>query len=715
MSLNSDLRGDVIECIVDCPLMVGFENHGDKTPNLASRIFARFDMVETGIIQGVDQEKWLDMIKKMVELRQGGQLIDIWKEIYKSVNTDQRYQYGRIIKDLIAQLSSVCILDVEKLSGKGQVFANFDNVVDAAQRRWTKFKRAVADNRPWLANKAERDFNLILRDYAGQHKAIIQRCWGDEFLEELLKDKDLRNRYMTIRTQFNKVRDDAMNKAQGLAKMHTAMKSMHENKDKEMLNQFTTLEFEVAETLEELVTAFKVIIKHPNITNDQRCNYVWEVLEKSPARMKILSRLMTTNFSLEGAKSEPIAADFSDIKNLQRKVANWTLERVRKGDIDTHFDITPKPEFSEKFSTLELDPKYFIQQHIKNVNGYLALIDQQLQAHLQEGTMDCLPDFTHSLPDFILRVIGNSGHQKDLCKALFPWITDWGTSPEKRTELIRQAVKDFCSYKFKEKEHASLYKHADRDQVIQPWDKNHASWYGGKSEEKEKEMTPKEDFIKTIFADVLKSSEFGAIAKYEQQSPENKEAVDKLIDALYENFVKPTMSKINETETNGNGKPREAGQKLNLQYNRPAFEPVIGYPVNYADVYLGQPSTETRQIQLPSGQVVTIQGAKGDPMLDQLAGIFTSKIPVTPVSDVKHVIDFTAFNLYHRVVYKEDLEQVEVQISLVGSGNALKTIFTCRAINLDQALNVYKCYKEVLIQTCNIDQALVALHRHFNG
>lgn len=706
MSLNHDLRADVIECIVDCPLMVGFENHGDRSPNLASRIFARFDMVETGIIQGVDQEQWLDMIKKMVDLRQGGQLIDIWKEIYRSVNTDQRYQYGRIIKDLIAQLSSVCILDVEKLSGKGQVFASFDNVVDAAQRRWTKFKRAVADNRPWLANKAERDFNLILRDYAGQHKAIIQRCWGDEFLEELLKDKDLRSRYMTVRTQFNKVRDDAMNKAQGTAKMLSTMKAMHSNKDKEMLNQFTTLEFEVAENLEQLITVFKVIIKHPNITNDQRCNYVWEVLEKSPARMEILNRLMTTNFSLNGAESEPIATDFSDIKNLQRKVANWTLERVRKGDIDGYFDITPKPEFAEKFSTLEHDPKFVISAFINDLDDELKLINKQLNAYLKEGAI-------HLLPNFILRVIGNSKHQKDLCLTLFPWIIDWGKTPAERTEVILQAVKDFCEYKLKEKEHASLYKHADRDQVIQPWDKNHASWYGGKSEEKEKEMAPKEDFLKTIFADVLKSGEFGTIVKYDQQSEEHKEAVDKLIDALYENFVKPTVAKINEAETNGNGKPREAGQKLNLQYNRPAFEPVIGYPVDYAEVYLGRPSTETRQIQLPSGQLVTIQGTKGDPMLDQLAGIFTSNIPSKPVSDVKHAIEFTAFNLKHRVVYNEDREQVEVQFSLAPQGSVLKTIFTCRAINLDQALNVYKCYKEVLIQTSNMNQAIAALQHHF--
>lgn len=716
LNANNDLRMDVIECIVDCPLMVGFENYGDRTPNLATRILANFDMVETGIIQGVDQEKWIDMIKKMVELRQGGQLIDIWKEIYRSVDVNQKYQYGRVIKDLIAQLSSVCILDVEKISGKGQVFANFDNVVDAAQRRWTKFKRAIADSRPWLANKAERDFNLILRDYAGQHKAIIQRCWGDEFLEELLKDKDLRSRYMTIKTQFNRVRDDAMNKAQGLAKMHTTMKAMHGNKDKEMLNQFTTLEFEVAETLEQLVTALKVIVKHPNITNDQRCTYVWEVIESSPVRMEILNHLRLTSFSLDGAKSEPIGGDFANIKNLQRKVANWTLERVRKGDIDTHFDIAPAPEFSEKFSTLELDPKYFIQQHIKNVNGYLALIDQQLQAHLQEGTADCLPDFTHSLPDFILRVIGNCNCQEELCNALFPWVINWGSSPEERTETIRKAVEHFCSYKFKEKEHASLYKHADRDQVIQPWDKNHASWYGGKSEEKEKEMTPKEDFLKTIFTDVLKSNEFGVIAKYEQQSPENKEAVDKLIDALYENFVKPTMSKINETEAGNLGKP------CNNTLYQPAPEPhahtpnyVVGYPVNYTDVYLGRPAPETRQIQLPSGQLVTIQGSKGDPMLDQLAGIFTANLPPKRVSDVKHVIEFIAFDLCHQVVYKEDLEQVEVRISLVPRGSVLKTIFTTRAINLDQALHVYKCYKETLVQTCNVNQAIAALQHHFSG
>lgn len=624
---NSDLRMDVIEIIVDCPLMVGFENYGDKTPNLATRILANFDMVETGIIQGVDQEKWIDMIKKMVELRQGGQLIDIWKEIYRSVDVNQKYQYGRVIKDLIAQLSSVCILDVEKISGKGQVFANFDNVVDAAQRRWTKFKRAVADSRPWLANKAERDFNLILRDYAGQHKAIIQRCWGDEFLEELLKDKDLRSRYMTIKTQFNQVRDDAMNKAQGLAKMHTTMKAMHGNKDKEMLNQFTTLEFEVAETLEQLVTVLKVIVKHPNITNDQRCTYVWEVIEKSPVRMEILNHLSLTSFSLDGAKSEPIGGDFANIKNLQRKVANWTLERVRKGDIDTHFDTTPIPEFGEKLPSLEHDAK---------------------------------------------------------------------------------------------KEAGSLYNHADRDQVIQPWDKNHASWYGGKPEEKEKEMTPKEDFLKTIFADVLKSNEFGAIAKYEQQSPENKEAVDKLIDALYENFVKPTMSKINETEAGNLGKP------CNNAAYQPAPEPhahtpnyVVGYPMyrqpQPANACLGQRPMETRQIQLPSGQVVTIQGVKNDPMLDQLVGIFTSNIPPKRVSDVKHVIEFIAFDLCHQVVYKEDLEQVEVQISLVPRGSALETIFTTRAINLDQALHVYKCYKETLVQTCNVNQAIAALQHHFSG
>lgn len=624
---NSDLCMDVIECIVDCPVMVGFENYGDKTPNLATRILANFDMVETGIIQGVDQEKWTDMIKKMVELRQGGQLIDIWKEIYRSVDPNQKYQYGRIIKNLIAQLSSTCILDVERISGKGQVFANFDNVVDAAQRRWTKFKRAVADSRPWLANKAERDFNLILRDYAGQHKAIIQRCWGDEFLEELLKDKNLRSRYITIKTQFNRVRDDAMNKAQGLAKMHTTMKAMHENKDKEMLNQFTTLEFEVAETLEQLVTALKVIVKHPNITNDQRCTYVWEVIEKSPVRMEILNYLSLSSFSLEGVKSEPIGGDFANIKNLQRKVANWTLERVRKGDIDTHFDTTPIPEFGEKFPSLEHDTK---------------------------------------------------------------------------------------------KEAGSLYNHADRDQVIQPWDKNHASWYGGKPEEKEKEMTPKEDFLKTIFADVLKSNEFGAIAKYEQQSPENKEAVDKLIDALYENFVKPTMSKISETETGNLGKP------CNNAAYQPAPEPhahapncVVGYPMyrqpQPANACLGQRPMETRQIQLPSGQVVTIQGVKNDPMLDQLVGIFASNIPPKRVSDVKHVIEFIAFDLCHQVVYKEDLEQVEVQISLVPRGSALETIFTTRAINLDQALHVYKCYKETLVQTCNVNQAIAALQHHFSG
>jgi hypothetical protein len=134
-----------------------------------------------------------------------------------------------------------------------------------------------------------------------------------------------------------------------------------------------------------------------------------------------------------------------------------------------------------------------------------------------------------------------------------------------------------------------------------------------------------------------------------------------------------------------------------------------------ANACLGQRPMETRQIQLPSGQVVTIQGVKNDPMLDQLVGIFASNIPPKRVSDVKHVIEFIAFDLCHQVVYKEDLEQVEVQISLVPRGSALETIFTTRAINLDQALHVYKCYKETLVQTCNVNQAIAALQHHFSG
>lgn len=31
LNANNDLRMDVIECIVDCPLMIGFENYGDRT------------------------------------------------------------------------------------------------------------------------------------------------------------------------------------------------------------------------------------------------------------------------------------------------------------------------------------------------------------------------------------------------------------------------------------------------------------------------------------------------------------------------------------------------------------------------------------------------------------------------------------------------------------------------------------------------------------
>lgn len=596
--MNNEIKAQLVNAIVDCPALTNFENYGGKTPNLAERILNNFDMVETGIIQTVDTSEYRDVIEKVINLRQGGMLIDICKELFKSPSAEEIAKWATYILARIDGLKGVSILDVQGVKSASVKFANTKNVIDGAQHRWEKFKKAIANNEPWKANQAEKQFHAILRDFTAQQSDIIKRIWGDEYFKALLIEDDLGKRYNTIKLEFNKVRDAKIRSVQGTKKMHENMKDMHSTRPATSsagtadTDTFTTFELPPATTLGEALGLIKAVIEYKALNNDQKCQQIWEMIESSPIRLELLKNLKTNHYDyLKGDVQAPMlhliewnldhSLTANGIKTLRKKVSNWVLERIRKGDVEDR-------------------------------------------------------------------------------------------------------IKEILT-------HQSVYGHGDRDHVAQPWDKNHAGWYSNaEPEEKENEMTPQEDFMKSIFVDVLKERSPAWFAD-DNLSSERKEIVDKLVDQLYENFVKPTFAKLDY----GNIQNPVAGVN-------PLMNQYAGHPI------FTQPAIEVRQVQLPSGQTVEIRGPKNDPLVNQLTQMFAPK-PKVEISDYRHLITFTARGLEHYLVYNETAGNLAIQISQQRLNpyvpvNA-QTLFSETIHSLEDAMRVFDAYKESLTMTGNIDQA----------
>ncbi|QYN80044.1 hypothetical protein PQD71_gp151 [Kosakonia phage Kc263] len=599
--MNNEIKAQLVNAIVDCPALTNFENYGGKTPNLAERILNNFDMVETGIIQTVDTSEYGNVIDKVINLRQGGMLIDICKELFKFPIAEEIAKWATYILARIEALKGVSILDVQGVKSAGVKFANTKNVIDGAQHRWEKFKKAIANNEPWKANQAEMQFHAILRDFTAQQSDIIKRIWGDEYFKALLIEDDLGKRYNTIKLEFNKVRDAKIRSAQGTKKMHENMKNMHSTRPATSspgtthINTYTALELPPATTLAEALGLIKAVIEYNALNNDQKCQQIWEMIETSPIRLEIIKNLKTNYWDhLKGDIQVPMLhliehnLDYTltanGIKMLRKKVSNWVLERIRKGDVDDRI--------------------------------------KEIQAH------------------------------------------------------------------------QSVYGHATRDHVAQPWDKNHAGWYtNAEPEEKENEMTPQEDFMKSIFVDVLKERSPSWFAD-NAMSGERKEIVDKLVDQLYENFVKPTFAKLDYG---------------NIQNPVAGVNPLANHYTGHS--ILTQPAIEVRQLQLPSGQTVEIRGPKNDPLVNQLTQMFAPK-PKVEVSGYRHLITFTACGLEHYLVYNEMAGNLAIQISHQRlNSNApvnAQTLFTETTNSLENALRIFDNYKETLATTGNVDQAVHA-------
>ena len=644
-----DLKKEVVEAIVNCSVMTGFENHGDvHDPELVKDIMTRFNMVETGIIQGLSVDQLISTVEKAIACRRGGQLIDIWKEICNGVNKTATESWGEEILTALRSIETEGFLDVPKtVTGKGMKFTTVNGIIDGAQRRYNGFVQAVNAGNNKMATKAEKEFFLILRDYPIHQKDIIDRSFGDFEVNRLKGISNKRDRFTEVQIQFNKVRDDKIRK-DPVTSVNT-------------LDEIDYRVLPTVQTVEEIFKRIKLILEDTSLNHHVKTLHISNMVEQLEIRMEILLQMF------------PGTGDYLktlDSSKLMNGVGVWVKDRIHLNDIDKFFPVK-EPEVKVKVSAKQ---PWVIFPNVANIdpfdtNLHLSVTEDMAVLNALIQGIDLYPwssvKFETELFKFV-SLIQMACDQEKLVKHMFPRYSEDldHFSPEERGRLIVGNLLQtwIC-------EHA---------RAKQPSNLNTQTPF---PIQQEVNMNPQQDFAKSVFLDVLKSNN-PAFADYDIADGEHKEILESVFEAMYNNFVKPTLFKLNQKQTS-----TETSQK------------------------------EVRQIQLPGGQTVQIKGPKNDPMLDQLVGMFSPR-PKTKISNYRHVINFAALNLEHCMVFNETAKTFAIQVIQPHAFNhpsGTQTVLNGTVLNFAAAEKIFDSYKETLRMTAEVHSAAqAAAHTYYS-
>lgn len=570
-----DLKKEVVETIVNSSVMTGFENHGDiHNPELVDSIMGNFDMVETGIIQGMPVDELLtSTVEKIINGRRGGDLIDIWKEICKGGNDAVIEKLGRgILKDVRAIEPEGFLAIPKTVTGGKLIFATANGAVDGAHRRYNKFVEAISAGKESRANRAKKELLLILRDYPMQQKDIIERIFG---LNETIRLQGISNklrRFIEVQIKLNEVRADKIRADQKGSKVKEAKSVDH-------------LTLPVVQTLKDARDRFKMIIEDDSLDEYVKAANIFKVITESPIKGLIWIHMYPGTLGY---------VQTLDSSKVIMGLTVWIKDRIRRNDLDVLLSVNEEdvkvgakqPNVQPwvifpNVAQVDYSSDVILQSEVANSVYFNELVDK----------LDLVPwtseKYSKAFQQFIY-LIQIAHNQERFVKHMFSTFNGFDSfSPEGRGKLIMDhLLPSWLGQQARSRQPSSL-----NTQHPLPT-------------QKEIKVNPQEDFAKSVFLDVLKANN-AAFANYDSATGERKAVMEELFEAMYNNFVKPTLSRV--------GTPPPQAIDTQSEY----------VPCKYTGRLIRNPNKpRTQRVELRNGQYVEITGLQSDLLTQQLTSLF---------------------------------------------------------------------------------------------